>query len=225
MTPPATPDTSDSGLPAPGGPTVGSFRFWFATQRWEWSPEVYRIHGYAPREIEPTTELMLAHKHPDDRGYVGDTIARCIEYGEPFSSRHRLIDTTGAEHTVMVVADRILDDRDRPAGTAGFYIDLGGMLAETEQDVLDTALPQLVADRAIVEQATGMLMWVYRISAEQALKILTWRSDETGTPLRLFAARLIADLSQEPPLPASTTAAVDHLLLTLHHRAPAEKPH
>ncbi|WP_169813645.1 PAS and ANTAR domain-containing protein [Nocardia pseudobrasiliensis] len=220
MTPPPPPDSGVTA--APPGPTVGGFQFWFATQRWEWSAEVYRLHGYTPRQIEPTTDLMLAHKHPDDRDSVGDTIARCIEHGEPFSSRHRLIDTTGAEHTVMVLADRIVDDRGRPVGTAGYYIVLDGLLADTEREVLDTALPQLVADRAVIDQAAGVLMRVYRISAEQAWKVLTWRSTETGVPLHAFAAQLLTDIQHEPPLPSTIVTAADHLLLTLHQRLPAE---
>jgi hypothetical protein len=44
--------------------TTGSFRFWFADQRWEWSDEVAAMHGYAPDSVTPTTELLLAHKHP-----------------------------------------------------------------------------------------------------------------------------------------------------------------
>jgi hypothetical protein len=88
-------------------PGVGGFRFWFATRRWEWSAQVYQMHGYVPGEIEPTTELLLSHKHPEDREHVAELITRAVEQGEPFSSRHRLLDTGGGEHQVMVVADRV----------------------------------------------------------------------------------------------------------------------
>lgn len=30
---------------------VGSFRFWFVGQRWEWSDEVARRHGYEPGTV------------------------------------------------------------------------------------------------------------------------------------------------------------------------------
>ncbi|OBB43713.1 hypothetical protein A5748_28365 [Nocardia sp. 852002-51244_SCH5132740] len=88
-------------------PRVGSFRFWFATRRWEWSEEVYRMHGYTPGSVVPTTELLLSHKHPDDRDDVAARIARAVDLGESFSSRHRFIDTAGQVHHVMVVADRL----------------------------------------------------------------------------------------------------------------------
>jgi hypothetical protein len=49
---------------------VGAFRFWFVGQRWEWSDEVARMHGYEPGAVVPTTKLLLSHKHPDDRAHV-----------------------------------------------------------------------------------------------------------------------------------------------------------
>ncbi|BDT96883.1 putative transcription antitermination regulator [Nocardia sputorum] len=201
-------------------PTVGSFRFWFATRRWEWSAEVYRMHGYQPGEIEPTTQLLLAHKHPDDRTHVAETITRAIDHGEAFSSRHRFIDLSGQEHTVLVVADRILDDRGTAVGTAGFYVDLSDTLAEAHQAMLAATLPGLYENRAVIEQAKGVLMRVYQISAEQAFQVLRWRSQETNTKLRALAQQLIAELPQVPPPPPDLVAAFDHILLTVHHRIP-----
>jgi len=45
---------------------VGWYRFYFADERWEWSPEVEQIHGYQPGTVNPTPRLVLSHKHPDD---------------------------------------------------------------------------------------------------------------------------------------------------------------
>ena len=46
---------------------AGWFNFYFADERWEWSPEVARIHGYEPGTVTPTTDLVMRHKHPEDR--------------------------------------------------------------------------------------------------------------------------------------------------------------
>lgn len=212
----------DGVVAASSGPATGSFRFWFATRRWEWSPEVYRMHGYVPGEVEPTTDLLLSHKHPEDREHVAEAIARSIDHGEPFSSRHRFIDTGGGAHQVMVVADRILDPSGGAVGTAGFYIDLSGTLANAERTTVDQRLPELVRARAVIEQAKGVLMRMYRINADQAFKVLTWRSQETNVKLRALAEQLIAELPSLPPAPPSTVAAFDHLLLTMHERVPHE---
>ena len=73
---------------------VGWFRFYFADQRWEWSEQVQRMHGYEPGTVTPTTELVLSHKHPDDRGQVAATIDRNPEHAPsvqhpPSDHRHR----------------------------------------------------------------------------------------------------------------------------------------
>ncbi|MGK8512250.1 PAS and ANTAR domain-containing protein [Nocardia asiatica] len=222
MTQRTRPSTSATGSPPAGQPTVGSFRFWFATRRWEWSAEVYRMHGYRPGEIEPTTQLLLAHKHPDDRIHVAETITRAIAHGEPFSSRHRFIDLSDQEHTVLVVADRILDDTGAPVGTSGFYIDLSGALEEAHQAVLAATLPGLYENRAVIEQAKGVLMRIYQISAEQAFQVLRWRSQETNTKLRALAQQLLTELPLVPPPPADLVATFDHILLTVHQRIPQE---
>jgi hypothetical protein len=36
---------------------VGSFRYIVREDRWEWSDEVARMHGYRPGSITPTTDL------------------------------------------------------------------------------------------------------------------------------------------------------------------------
>ncbi|MDT5137353.1 MAG: hypothetical protein QOG19_2486 [Mycobacterium sp.] len=207
-------------LPACAGPylNVGSFRFWFVGQRWEWSDEVARMHGYEPGSVEPTTKLLLSHKHPEDRAHVQDLLDFALRSGEPFSSRHRFIDTAGAVHDAIVVADRMLDKTGAVLGTAGHYIDLTNTFDETRQEVLDEALPDLFENRAAIEQAKGVLMYVYRVTADQAFRVLQWRSQETNIKLRALARQL---LDEVPSLANASTAAqsqFDHLLLTVHER-------
>ncbi|MBF6175903.1 PAS and ANTAR domain-containing protein [Nocardia blacklockiae] len=199
-------------------PRAGSFRFWFTTHRWEWSPELYRMHDYEPGQVEPTTALLLEQKHPDDREHVAQAITRSVDLKEPFSSRHRFLDATGVEHSVMVVADRIVDAAGEPVGTAGFYVDLSDTVAAAQQHTPNAAMPVVVENRAVIEQAKGVLMRMYRISAGQAFDLLRWRSQETNTKVRDLAEQLIADLDQVPPPPADTVTVFDHLLLTVHTR-------
>lgn len=204
-------------------PMVGSFRFWFTTGRWEWSPEVYVMHGYTPGQVEPTTELVLEHNHPDDRNHVAEAITRSIRHGEPFSSRHRFLDTAGGEHAVMVVADRIFDAAGRPVGTSGFYIDLSDRLAEAEQHMVEERMPEMIEERAAIEQVKGVLMYVYRISAEQAFKVLAWRSQDTNVKLRALAEQILLELGRAQPEPA-TVNAFDNILLTAHNRVLPPEP-
>jgi len=62
-------DLESTAEPAIGidpAPITGWFDFYFADERWEWSPEVAEIHGYQPGSVTPSTDLVMRHKHPDD---------------------------------------------------------------------------------------------------------------------------------------------------------------
>jgi hypothetical protein len=201
---------------------VGGFRFWFVGSRWEWSDEVARMHGYEPGSVVPTTELLLPHKHPDDRAHVQDLLDHALHSGRSFSGRHRFIDTAGNVHDAIVVADRMSDESGVVVGTAGYYIDLTDTFGETRQAALDEALPHLFEARAVIEQAKGVLMAVYRISAEQAFSVLRWRSQETNTKLRALAKQLVDEVSTLVPLSAEGQSEFDHLLLTVHKRIPPD---
>jgi len=218
--------TSTAGDAASAFLNVGSFRFWFADERWEWSDEVARMHGYEPGCVVPTTKLLLSHKHPDDREHVRDLLDHALHCGESFSSRHRFIDTAGGVHDAIVVADRILEDAGAVLGTAGYYIDLTDTFDEaryeTRQEVLDEALPDLFENRAAIEQAKGILIAVYRVSADQAFRVLQWRSQETNVKLRALAKQLVHDVSALAPMSAAFQSQFDHVLLTVHERVPAE---
>ncbi|MFJ9365761.1 PAS and ANTAR domain-containing protein [Nocardia sp. NPDC101769] len=200
--------------------SVGSFRFWFGDQRWEWSDEVAVMHGYQPGSVLPTTDLLLSHKHPEDRVLVAGTIARSANDAMPFSSRHRIIDTGGSVHDVIVVGDRMVDGQDRVVGSAGYYIDVTEALAEHRQEALDDSLHELYAARAVIEQAKGAIMLVYGVSAEAAFRVLTWRSQETNTKLRTLAAQLMEDLQALADGAKPIRTHFDHLLLTAHERVP-----
>ncbi|MBF6520605.1 PAS and ANTAR domain-containing protein [Nocardia farcinica] len=197
---------------------AGSYRFWFVDQRWEWSDEVAVLHGYAPGSVVPTTELMLAHKHPEDRDAVADILAAAVSTGQPFCSRHRILDTHGRVRHVLVVGDEMRDADGRVVGSTGSYIDLTDRLDEARKEVLDETLPDLVATRSVIDQAKGALMLMYGISAEQAFRVLAWRSQETNTKLRDLAARLVEAVTEFGGCGVGERTRFDHLLLTAHER-------
>ena len=85
---------------------IGRFSFYVDGQRWEWSENVERLHGYEPGTVDPTTDLVLGHTHPDDWQGFADVLDK-VAAGEPLSSRHRIIDAAGRTHWVVVVGDRI----------------------------------------------------------------------------------------------------------------------
>lgn len=187
---------------------VGRFWFFLEGRRWEWSDAVARMHGYEPGQVKPTTELLLQHKHPDDRERAAAVLQRVME-GKPFSSRHRIIDTAGRTRCVVVAGDRMMDDTSALAGTSGFYIDVTESLHSDITNVLSA-----VADaRARIEQAKGVLMAAYGISAERAFDILVWRSQEANLKLRDVAGRFLDAVARE--VSPERQSQVDRALLNL----------
>ncbi|OBF81355.1 antitermination regulator [Mycobacterium sp. 852002-51163_SCH5372311] len=211
---------------------VGWFRFYFADQRWEWSEQVQRMHGYEPGSVIPTTELVLAHKHPDDRERVAATIDEILHSNGAFSTRHRIIDTRGNVHHVVVVGDPLYSDRgdDHPAndhhadgdppiaGTQGFYVDVSSFPEQADEDLVTARLTEIAANRAGIEQAKGMLMLIYGIDDESAFNLLRRLSQETNVRLRPLAEQIAEDFRAAGPGTISRSA-FDQLLLTAHLRA------
>jgi len=196
---------------------VGWFRFYFADQRWEWSEQVQRMYGYEPGSVTPTTELVLAHKHPDDRGRVAATIDEILHDHNAFSTRHRIIDTRGKVHHVVMVGDPLHDDLGEVAGTQGFYIDVSALPEQANEDLVTAKLVEIAANRAGIEQAKGMLMLIYGIDDESAFNLLRRLSQETNVRLRPLAEQIVEDFRAAGPDIVSG-CAFDQLLLTAHLR-------
>ncbi len=214
------PTTSVSSL-IPVGERVGSFRYFRTEDRWEWSDVVAHMHGYAPGQVEPTTALVMSHKHPDDAASVALLIEAMTEDGHAFSSRHRIIDTHGHIHLVLVVGEPMSADDGAVIGSQGFYVDLSDV---EDTHTVDAVVADFTAHRALIEQAKGVLMMTYNISADRAFDILVWRSQETNTKLRSLAAQLIHDFTHLQ-VPSDVRHRADHLLLTAHCRiAPPARP-
>ncbi|OBK76715.1 PAS and ANTAR domain-containing protein [Mycobacterium sp. 1274761.0] len=216
-------DTVEQALAGGSPQQVGWFRFYFADERWEWSDQVQRLHGYEPGTVEPTTELVLSHKHPDDYVGVAATLDEIRRTHKTFSTRHRIIDTRQQVHDVIVIGDRLYDDGE-VIGTHGFYVDVTDTDRRREDEV-SAAVAEIAENRAVIEQAKGMLMLIYRISDDSAFELLKWRSQETNIKLRVLAEQLLTDfakLTYEEVLPPRGT--FDHLLLTAHQRAQPDDP-
>lgn len=196
---------------------VGWFRFYFADQRWEWSEEVQRIHGYQPDSVTPTTDLVLAHKHPDDRGQVAATIDQILNTHQAFSTRHRIIDTFGEVRDIVVVGDQLFDEQGEVAGTHGFYIDVSPVAERAQEELVTARLAEISENRAGIEQAKGMLMLIYNINDNAAFSLLKWLSQETNVKLRLLAEQIVEDF-RGAGLALNSQSEFDHLLLTAHRR-------
>jgi PAS domain S-box-containing protein len=201
---------------------VGWYRFYFSDERWEWSPEVEQIHGYQPGTVTPTTQLVLSHKHPDDYAYIAATLDDIRQSHRPFSTRHRIITVQGDTRDIVVIGERLHDNSGEVIGTQGFYIDVTRS-DEAREATISEAVAEFAEHRAAIEQAKGVLMYVYQVEADAAFDVLKWRSQETDVKLRALAEQLLADIrTLKHDESESCRSTFDRLLLTTHQRVRAK---
>jgi len=191
---------------------VGRFRYITRDDRWEWSNELARIYGYEPGRVKPTTELLLTHKHPDDRALLADLIDRVRRYGMAFGNRFRIVDTRGDERVVVVLGNPLLDGDGKMAGAAGFYVDITEQFHADVQKRLTESVTEVSERRAVINQALGILMLRYGINADDAFGLLTKLSQESNTKLRIIAEHLVAETAPQGESRDDAAERVDRVL-------------
>lgn len=196
---------------------AGWFHFYFDEQRWEWSQQVQRLHGYQPGTVTPTTELVLSHKHPEDRDRVSATIDDITHSRGAFSSRHRIIDIHGEVHWVVVVGDQLCDDTGAVIGTHGCYIDVTPD-ERRRQEVITEKVAEIADNRAAIEHVKGMLMLIYDVGDDVAFGLLKWLSQENNVKLRRLAEQLRTDLRVAAQRATLDQSTFDRVLMTAHQR-------
>lgn len=120
---------------------------------------------------------------------------------------------------MVVVGNQMRDDAGEVIGSDGFYIDMTGDLRSAQEQV-SNEVEDIAARRSPIDQAKGMLMMVYSISADAAFDLLRWRSQETNVKLRDLAQQVATDFFQgvahDGAMP--DRSVYDGLLMTAHLR-------
>lgn len=190
---------------------VGSFTWDVEHDHWWWSDEIYRIHGFEPGEITPTTSLWLSHKHPEDLDKVKDCIEGAIVQRHRFGCYHRILDARRRERHVLLAGST----RSHPGGSSvqlhGFVADLTAARREDLEPAIDEAIGEMMVNRATIEQAKGAIMLSYGITPDAAFEILRTASQTGNTKVHDLAGRLVAMLAVEGRLPVDR-AALDRML-------------
>jgi PAS domain S-box-containing protein len=204
---------------------VGWYRWFFDDERWEWSPEVEHIHGYQPGTVAPTTQMVLSHKHPDDYEQVAATLDDIRRRHTPFSTCYRIITAQGATREVVIIGERLDDNTGEVIGAQGFYVDVTAT-GEAREVSVTKAIAEIADNRALIEQAKGVLMYVYQVDADAAFDVLKWRSQETKVKLCALAEQLLADIRtlghDDGSRSYGSIFEFDRLLLTTHERMRAK---
>ena len=103
---------------------VGNWRYDVRTGKVTWSDEVYRIHGYAPQEVDPNCDLVLASYHPDDAQRLAEAVSRALATGEGYDFELRLRTPDLEERLVVTQAGTEQDDQGRIVALFGVFQDV-----------------------------------------------------------------------------------------------------
>ncbi len=178
-----------SGLRSPR--LVGSFRLDLSSDRWTWSEAIYRLHGFEPHEVVPTTDLVLAHTHPEDRDDVRAALGTAPATGA-FSSVHRIVTARRRELTVAVVGSAE-DDQHRDEA-AGYFLDLTSDIAARAGVRASEDIRAAATTRGVIEQAKGVLAVVYDVEIDAAFELMRSASNDHNVAVRDLA-RAVVDVA------------------------------
>ena len=171
---------------------VGRYRYTIATEGWWWSDETFQIHGFQPGEVVPTTTLVLAHKHPEDRARVSRVLASAAMTGDPFSSVHRIMDAQGAERTVTVIGRGRRDaGSQQVCELVGYFVDVTTAVSARASEAASASIRASAATRAPIEQAKGIIAFSLGIETEDAFERLRTTSNVTNVAVRDVAGRIV----------------------------------
>ena len=171
---------------------VGRYRYDLATQVWWWSDETFRIHGFEPGDVVPTTAVVLAHKLPEDPARVSQVLEEAALTGEPFSSVHRILDAKGRQRTLAVVGQgRREPTTHRVFELVGYFIDISAGIKSQASATATTSIRAAAATSAQIEQAKGVISFALGIGTDAAFERLRSTSNDTNVAVREVARHVL----------------------------------
>jgi len=189
---------------------AGTFHFSRDSGTWTWSDELYAIYGFAPGDVVPTTELIVAHQHPEDRAEVERVLADALATGRPHVLWHRIRDARGETRQVVMVGAGDFGDDGGFEGWRGFQADLTEAVRRTTAREVDEALGLMAQSRPVIEQAKGALMVSYGLDADRAFLLLRRYSQQANVKLR-DVARSVVEAVVDRDLPLGSRPTWDAL--------------
>ena len=136
---------------------------------------------------------------------------RRVTLGQSLRSRYRIVDNAGNLHWIVIVADPMTDESGVALGAAGYFIDV----TQAVQVGVTAAVSDIATSRAVIEQAKGVLIAAYGVSADDAFTLLVQRSQDANIKVKDIAAQLVDALSEGS---AKLRTRVDAVLRTVSAR-------
>ena len=177
---------------------IGNWVRDYPTDTLEWSDEVFRIFGHAPRSFVPSKKDFLDAVHPDDRERDAAALQYAIKTHNPYTIDHRIIGPGGEVRWAHQEGEVEYDEAGRARRTFGTIQDITER-KQAEDEVLRAKEEAEAANRAKSEFLSSM-------------------SHELRTPLNavLGFGQLLADDADESQTPIQREA-VSQIVAGGHH--------
>lgn len=130
-------------------------------------------------------------------------ISRC----QPVRTHYRVFDALGRLRWVTLASCPKTDAIGAVIGSSGLVMDV----TEVVQSGVTMALAETAQSRARIEQAKGVLMVVYGLTADQAFEALILRSQHTNIKLRTIAGAFLDMVSGR--LPSAIRPQIERALM------------
>ncbi len=206
--------SSGDAIRAPHAALVGRYTYYPDTDEWWWSDTMFRIHGFEPGDVVPTTDLVMRHLHPEDVEAAWESREQAVDRQEPFSFLHRIV-TAAGQPRVVIAAGHLDTDGERPVIT-GHLIDITDVRREAVHSELHQVVEDFVGHRAVIEQAKGVLVQLYSVDADTAWALLRAFSTDTNRKVRDIAQVLVAAASCDRTPTKHRSLSVDRMLERLY---------
>jgi PAS domain S-box-containing protein len=105
---------------------AGAWEWDPATNKHNWSKEVWPLLGLAPHVCEPSYQTWLTTIHPDDREQTGRLMLEAAGNEVPFTVEWRVIRKDGEQHWLRSIGGPLHDSLGKPVKYAGLIQDVTG---------------------------------------------------------------------------------------------------
>lgn len=185
---------------------LGRFRYDVSADRWWWSDEVYRMHGFEPGEVVPTTAMILAHKHPGDRGRYATALSDVSLHGGALSSVHRIVDARGETRVLATIAHAEPDEPDAAVShISGYFVDITAAVRALASSEASRQIRQADERRAVIDQAVGAVAARTGVGPEEAFELLRATSMHDNVKLRDLALEIVGAIAAGADWPPAAT--------------------
>jgi hypothetical protein len=93
-------------------------------------------------------------------------------------------------------------------------VDITPLSDRAREEMITARVAEITENRAVIEQAKGMLMLVYGLEEDAAFDLLKWRSQSSNVKLRRLAEIVIERFRNARDDGITSRSAFDHALLS-----------